>query len=160
MSTSMQEDQHFQELYIRENCGVASMTPADAKLREFFLEEARLLCPATHVHCSEYSKMYALYKRLKRIVRLFTLLYDHNWGAFFPDMQKAFGFYLIEGHASKKERLRIVEELADEISFVTQAAQFNDFITILLEHYRKQLSDIERLLKLYYKSEPIEVFPA
>lgn len=134
------------------------MPPADARLKQFFLEEARMLCPATHVNCSEYSKMYALYKRLKRMVRLFNLLYEHNWGEFFPDAQRAFGFYLLEGYASKKERLRIVELMAKETGFVTQTAQFNDFITILQQFYAQQLSDMERMLKEYYPPEHVNPF--
>ena len=60
--------------------GVAFMPPEDEKLRLFFLEEARILCPLTQTDCSEYSKLHALYKRLKRMDRLFTLMYSHDWG--------------------------------------------------------------------------------
>lgn len=134
------------------------MPLADARLKQFFLEEARLLCPASNTNCSEYSKLYALYKRLKRTVKLFNLLYDHNWGEIFPDIQRAFGFYLLEGYASKKERLRIIDLLAKEIGFVTQAAQFNDFITILHQFYVNQLEDMERMLKEYYPPESIMPF--
>lgn len=156
----MNENLHVTERNNGERHGVPSMPPADEKLKLFFLEEARMLCPATRVNCSDYSKMYALYQRLKRIVRLFNLLYEHNWGEFFPDIQKAFGFYLLEGYASKKERFRIIEMLSKEIAFVTKAAQFNDFIAILQEHFTHQLSEIERMLDVYYPPEAVNPFPA
>lgn len=159
MSTTSNEDLYAPNVQCKEQSGVPSMTPADARLKQFFLEEARMLCPATNIHCSEYSKMYALSKRLGRMVQLFTLLYEHNWGEIYPDVQKAFGLYVIEGYASKKERMRYIEQLAKEVSFITQAAQLNDFMGILLQHYRKQLSDLEYILKLYYPPESFNPFP-
>lgn len=136
-----------------------AMPPADARLRLFFLEQARMLCPHTRVNCSEYSKMHAVYKRLKRMDRLFSLLYTHDWGEIFPDLQRAFGFYLLEGYTSKKDRPRIIDLMAKEISFATEIARYNDFIIILMEYYRSQAFEMERMLNLYYRPETAEAFP-
>ena len=141
-----------------ENSGVNSMPSSDAKLKQFFLEEARMLYPATNTNCSEYSKIYALSQRLKRTVKLFNLLSGHHWGELFPDLQRAFCFYLLEGYASKKDRLRIVELLAKEAGFVTQTAHFYDFITLLQQFFSLQLEEIERILKIYYPPEKVNPF--
>lgn len=137
-----------------------SMPAEDAQLTQFFLREAVMLCPIPDTDCSEYSKLHALCKRLKRIVRLFNLFYEHNWGEIFPDIQRAFGFYLLEGFPTKKERMRLVDLLAKEMTFVIKTAQFNDFITILQQHYIYQLSEIERILNTYYKPESVDPFTA
>lgn len=157
MSTTSNKDLYDPNVQCREQSGVPSMTPADAKRKQFFLEEAKMLCPAAN-NCSEYSKMYALSKKLRRMVKLFTLLYEHKWGEIYPDVQRAFGLYVIEGYASKKERIRYIEQLAKEVGFITQIAQYNDFMGILKQHYEQQLSDIEFMLKLYYPPEGSDPF--
>lgn len=139
--------------------GVAFMPPEDEKLRLFFLEEARILCPLTQTDCSEYSKLHALYKRLKRMDRLFTLMYSHDWGELLPDLQRAFSFYLLEGYVPKKDRARIIDQLAQEIAFATKMAQFNDFITNLMHNNGTQIIEIERMLNLYYRPETMIAFP-
>lgn len=141
-----------------ENSGVNPLPASDVKLKQFFLEEARMLYPATNTNCSEYSKIYALSKRLKRAVRLFNLLSGHNWGELFPDTQRAFCFYLLEGHASKKDRQRIIELLAKEAGFASQAAHFYDFITLLQQFFSLQLEEVERILQMYYPPEKINPF--
>ena len=137
----------------------AGMSPEDQRMRLFFLEEARLLCPATHVNCSEYSKIHAVYKRLNRMERLFTLMYQHNWGQLLPDAQKALNFYLLEGYVPKKERPRLIELLTREMDFTIKFIQFNDFITFMMQHYTSQVKQLERLMNLYYKPETVESFP-
>lgn len=155
----MKDNLYVAENNAQEDSDVAPMPPADARLKQFFLEEARMFCPATRVNCSEYSKLHALYKRLQRTVRFLQLLYDHNWSEAVPDLQKACGFYVIEGYSSKKERLRLVELLAKEMNFITKAAQFNDFVSILLEYFTDQVNEIERILQIYYPPEKINWQP-
>ncbi len=135
------------------------MPPEDEKLRQFFLEEARRLCPATNTDCTEYSKLHTLSRRLKRMERLFTLFYTHGWGEIYPDVQRAFSFYMLEGFIPKKERVRLIDLLAKEISFITQAAQYNDFITFLMQYYSSQVADIDRLINNYYRPETVNPFP-
>lgn len=137
----------------------ANMSPEDRRMRLFFLEEARLLCPATHINCSEYSKIHAVYKRLKRMERLFTLMCQHNWGQLLPEIQKALHFYLLEGYVPKKERPRLIDLLMRETDFTVKFVQFNDFITFMMQHYTSQVKQLERLMNLYYKPETITYFP-
>jgi len=143
----------------QENNEVADMSPADQKLRIFFLEEARLLCPATRTNCSEYSKIHAVYKRLKRMERLFTLMYQHNWGALLPEAQKAINYYLLEGYAPKKERPHLIDLLTREMNFTVKMAQFNDFITVMMQHLILQVGEAERMMNTYYRPETRNPFP-
>ena len=142
-----------------EGARMIQMPPEDEKLRQFFLEEARRLCPATNTDCTEYSKLHTLSRRLKRMERLFTLFYTHGWGEIYQDVQRAFSFYMLEGFIPKKERVRLIDLLAKEISFITQAAQYNDFITFLMQYYSSQVADIDRLINNYYRPETVNPFP-
>lgn len=138
---------------------VEAMTEEDRKLRLFFLEEARVLCPMSQADCTEYSKLHLLNKRLKRLDRMLTLMYAHDWGELLPDLQRAFSFYLLEGYVNKKERVRIIDLLAQEIAFATKMAQFNDFIINLMNNNSSQIADLERLINLYYRPDTMIAFP-
>ncbi len=158
MST-MNNNQTISDSNVMDPRRVASMPPEDQRMRLFFLEEARLLCPATHVNCSEYSKIHAVYKRIRRMERLFTLMYQHNWGQLLPEAQKAFNYYLLEGYVAKKERPRLIDLLTREMDFTIKLAQFNDFIVFMMQHYISQVRQIERFMNLYYRPDTIEPFP-
>ena len=78
----------------------------DEELKEFFLTEAKLLCPSVEKEESECEKLQILYNTQQKIVKLLSVMNHCNFEMHYVEIYHVFGFYFTEKEGEKKKPLR------------------------------------------------------
>lgn len=115
------------------------------KQKQYYLEQARLLCPTVPAESSEKYRLGTLLHKTKRIINMLTY-FDRAWEDGMPEIQKACLTFLVTDNIPKKERLKVVEKWGNWTEFLVGASRYRSFITQILQYYHRQLHDLERLV--------------
>ncbi len=123
------------------------------ELKKFFLEEARLLCPAARLETSEREKLHILYSTLKRMTKLMGLLCHCNLEVHYNEVYDVFGFYLVEKDGEKKKKHQMSARLSDYNKFLIQLTKLKDLNTHFYFYYVVHLKALERIMKNDYPDD-------
>ena len=114
-------------------------------LKTYYLEQVRMLCPTTSPESPENQRLWVLLNKTKRIVSMLTL-FDRQWEDGMPEMQKACLAFVVNDGLPRKERQQTADKWAEWTGFLVKAAHQRSFISQILQHYHRQLHDLERLV--------------
>lgn len=115
------------------------------KLKQCYLEEARLLCPTLSLDSPEGQRLGMLHRKIKRILKVLTN-FDRLWEKGLGEIEKACLHYLITQDIPRTGRKEIFEEFSTWFDFLVNAAFNRSFVTQLVQDYCHQLHDLEYLL--------------
>lgn len=78
----------------------------DEELKEFFLTEAKLLCPSVEKEESECEKLQILYNTQQKIVKLLSVMNHCNFEMHYVEIYHVFGFYFTEKRERKRRNVK------------------------------------------------------
>ncbi len=123
----------------------------DASLTEeqlnFYLEEARTMCPSAVEGLSEHRTLSILHGRLRRIVRLLTLIQEDTRSNDLHHIQRACGYYLVQDSVPRPERISFNKRLSNHIDICNQLTGERDIAGYTLDYFTRQLHDLEQYLR-------------
>lgn len=125
----------------------------EEELKRFFLEEARLLCPAARLDTSEREKLHVLYSTLKRMTKLMGLLCHCNLEVHYNEVCDVFGFYLVEKDGEKRKKHQMSARLSDYNKFLFQLTKLKDLNTHFYFYYVAHLKALEIIMKNNYPDD-------
>lgn len=131
-----QEDMPFRKLNERE-------------MKQFYLNEARMMCPTATEDRTEKARLEILQVRVKRLIKMFTDLRNFQWGEGIRQMQIGYGIYMMEHSVSSKERRNVNDEWARRLASIVGMQGYNDLVNHMLVHYTCQNKDLDKLLTAY-----------
>lgn len=114
-------------------------------LKQYYLEQVRLLCPTVSPQSSETLRLWALLRKTKRIINMLTF-FDRSWEDGMPEIQKACLYFLKADKVPEKERMQTIEKWCNWTNYLVGASRHQGFVTQILQHYHRQLHDLERLV--------------
>lgn len=120
-------------------CGVSQ------SLKQYYLEQARLLCPAVTPESPETLRLEVLLRKTKRIINVLSH-FNRSWEDGMPEIQKACLHYLATDNISRKERLLMAEKWGDWACYLVGPSRHRGFVIGILQNYHCQLHDLEQLL--------------
>ena len=126
---------------------------SDEELKQFFLNEAMLLCPSESGDVSEYEKMQNLYNTQKNIIRLLRVLNHCNMEMHYVEVYHVYGFYFTEKEGEKRKKRKMSERLEDYGQFMYRLARMKRIIAHYYAYSLRHLRSIERIIELYFPGE-------
>lgn len=114
--------------------------------REFFLQQALLMCPTASMEAGEAGKLKILHHRIKRVINCLSVLNNYDWSMDIPQMQLASGYYMTNSLIPKKERLRFSQSLSSYTEFNLDMAKNHDLIASLLSYYSRLQKQLQLLI--------------
>lgn len=125
----------------------------DEELKQFFLNEAILLCPSARSESGECEKLWILHNRLKRLNKFLGTLSNQDLETNLAEMQEAFGFYFVEKDESRKKKHRMNSHLGAYCQFVNRLAKFSDLIAHYHMYNVRHLKALHRVMNVYFPEE-------
>ena len=119
----------------------------DGELKQFFLNEAILLCPSARLETTEMEKLLILYATLKRMTKLMGLLSHCSLEMHSAEVCQVFGYYFVEKEGEKKKKHQMSVRLNDHNRFLIQLTKLKDLNTHFYFYYSYHLKALERVLK-------------
>lgn len=119
----------------------------DEELKQFFLNEAILLCPAARLETTEKGKLLILYSTLKRMTKLMGLLCHCSIEMHNSEVCEVFGYYFVEKEGEKKKKHRMSARLNDYNRFLIQLTKLKDLNTHFYFYYIYHLKALGRVLR-------------
>ncbi len=121
----------------------------EREMRQFYLNEARMMCPTATEARSEKARLEILQVRVRRLIKMFTDLHNFQWNEGVRQMQIGYGIYMMEHSISSKERRNVNDAWAQRLSAIVGMQSYNDLVNHMLMHYTRQGRDLEQLLAAY-----------
>ena len=123
---------------------------SDEELKQFFLNEAMLLCPSESGDVSEYEKLQNLYNTQKNIIRLLRVLNHCNMEMHYVEVYHVYGFYFTEKEGEKRKKRKMSERLEHYGQFMYQLTKMKCIIGHYYAYSLQHLRSIERIIELYF----------
>lgn len=127
-------------------CGVSQ------SLKQYYLEQARLLCPAVTPESPETLRLEVLLRKTKRIINVLSH-FNRPWVSGSRDIQKACAHYLIHAGLSKEDREAFVLVQGEMVYTICYLAACSDFISQMRRYFRNQEKELKGLLDSQKKTE-------
>lgn len=124
---------------------VQPLNEVNEKQKQYYLEQARRLCPTVSLDGPEGARLWALFRKTKRIINMLTC-FDRAWEDGLPEIQKACLHFLTLDNISHKERRKVLEKWSDWSVFLIEVSQYRSFTTQMLQYYYDQLHELESLV--------------
>ena len=126
---------------------------SDEELKQFFLNEAMLLCPSEAEDVSEHEKLQILYNTQKNIIRLLCVLNHCNFEMHYVEIYHVFGYYFMEKEGEKRKKRAMSERLEDYGQFMYRLTRIKRIIGHYYAYSLRHLRSIERIIELYFPGE-------
>ena len=123
---------------------------SDEELKQFFLNEAMLLCPSESGDVSEYEKLQNLYNTQKNIIRLLRVLNHCNMEMHYVEVYHVYGYYFMEKEGEKRKKRKMSERLEHYGQFMYQLTKMKCIIGHYYAYSLQHLRSIERIIELYF----------
>ena len=68
----------------------------EREMRQFYLNEARMMCPTATEARSEKARLEILQVRVRRLIKMFTDLHNFQWNEGVRQMQIGYGIYMMQ----------------------------------------------------------------
>lgn len=125
----------------------------DEELKEFFLTEAKLLCPSVEKEESECEKLQILYNTQQKIVKLLSVMNHCNFEMHYVEIYHVFGFYFTEKEGEKKKKRKMSERLESYGQFMYRLLRMKALIAHYYAYSLRHLRSMERIMELYFPGE-------
>lgn len=114
-------------------------------LKQYYLEQVGLLCPALPRDIPEKTRLWALLRKTRRIVALLAF-FDRPWVSGSGDIQKACAHYLVHASLTKAQRDAFIQAQGEMACTVCHLAACSDFIAQMQRYFRCQEQELRQLL--------------
>ncbi len=115
------------------------------KQKQYYLEQARQLCPYVPTDATDTDRLDLLHCRLKQNVKALKY-FDRTWENGMPQVQRACLYYLTVEKVPPKLRRRALEEWAGWSEFLVGVAHWRSFLGQVLNDSIYQLQELEEFL--------------
>lgn len=112
------------------------------KLKQYYLQQARMLCPNLSADSPDEQCLWRLYNKLKRTVKALAN-FDRTWETGMREIEKACLYYLITQEITRADRQEIIKEFSTWIDFVVNASFNRNIISQTIQHYCRQIRNLE-----------------
>lgn len=120
----------------------------DEELKNYYLKMAFMTCPD---YCTprrtERQMLNHLYEEQKKVLGMLAHLMRTPWKNGIPALHEISSPYLLQGHISRKERLKVSEEVSEHIRFLSHLVGDYDTLRQLYDLYVRHYNNLSRLLK-------------
>ena len=126
---------------------------SDEELKQFFLNEAMLLCHSARLESGECEKLWILHNRLKRMNKLLGYLHHQDLGMNLLELQEVYGFYFVEKEGMRKKKHQMNEHLCAYSQFMTRLMKFSDIIACYCTYNVRHLRSLDRVIHVYFPEQ-------
>lgn len=127
----------------------------EQEMKQFYLNEARMMCPTATEDRTEKARLEILQVRIKRLIKMFTDLRNFQWNEGVRQMQIGYGIYMMEHNIASKERRKANDAWAQRLAAIIGMQGYNDLINHMLIHYIRQSKDLDQLLAAISAGTPV-----
>ncbi|WP_303180119.1 hypothetical protein [uncultured Butyricimonas sp.] len=123
---------------------------SDEELKQFFLNEAMLLCPSAREDVPEHEKLQILYNTQQKIVKLLRVMNHCQMEMHYVEVYHVYGYYFMEKEGEKRKKRKMSERLEHYGQFMYQLTKMKCIIGHYYAYSLQHLRSMERIIELYF----------